>query len=267
MMKVAILAGGKGTRFFEETKYRPKPMIEVGGQPILLHIMTQLHTCGFADFAIALGYKGDFIRRWFAERDILRNDLLQHKLLREFAPIPDWSVDLVETGLETNTGGRIKALGSTLGDETFVLTWGDGVSDVDFNAVVDFHLSHGKLATMVVVHPPARFGHVELSGDLITSFREKPARAEGWINGGMFVLEPEVFDFIEGPHTQFEKEPLERLAREHELMAFRHDGFWQCMDTLHDRERLETIWATGQAPWQTWRGQGCEFSSQAAVAT
>jgi glucose-1-phosphate cytidylyltransferase len=266
-MKVAILAGGKGTRFFEETRHRPKPMIEVGGQPILLHIMMQCHACGFSDFNIALGYKGDVIRRWFSERETLRNDLRDHKLLRDFAGIPDWSVDLVDTGLDTNTGGRIKALGPHLGDETFILTWGDGVSDVDFNAAVDFHLSHGKLATMVVVRPPARFGHVEMSGDLITDFREKPARAEGWINGGMFVLEPEVLDYIAGPDTQFEKAPLETLARDQELMAYRHEGYWQCMDTLHDRIQLEDIWATGQAPWQTWRGQTCTFSSQAAVGT
>lgn len=242
-------------------------MIEVGGQPILLHIMMQLHSCGFDDFAIALGYKSDVIRRWFAERKTLQDDLQEHRLLRDFAGIPDWSVDLCNTGLDTNTGGRIKALGPVLGNGTFVLTWGDGVSDVDFNAVVDFHLAHGKLATMVVVRPPARFGHVEMSGDQITSFQEKPARAEGWINGGMFVLEPEVLDIIDGPDTQFEKEPLERLARDGELMAFRHEGFWQCMDTLHDRACLEDIWATGRAPWQTWRGQECGYSSQAAVAT
>lgn len=270
-MKVAILAGGKGTRFFEETRFRPKPMIELGGRPILWHIMMQFHAHGFSDFAVALGYKGDFIKRWFLDATVLsRNPAVRFPSAgpdADLAALNDWDVDLVETGLETQTGGRIKALGPRLGNERFLLAWGDGVSNVDFNAVVDYHRSHGKLATMVVVRPPARFGHVEMNGDQIMRFQEKPEKAEGWINGGMFLLEPEALHYIRDASTHFEKEPLENLAADGQLMAYRHEGFWQCMDTLHDRQKLEEIWATGEAPWKTWRFGACEYSSQEAVGT
>ena len=268
-MKVAILAGGKGTRFLEETQFRPKPMIRIGGRPILWHILMQFHACGYSDFAVALGYRADFIKRWFREQRVLTRPSevrVKSRSSRSLGILqPNWNVELVETGLETQTGGRIKALGPTLGQQPFILAWGDGVSDVDFQAVAAFHRDHGKLATMVVVRPPARFGHVELEGDRITTFREKPERAEGWINGGMFVLQPEALHYIADETTQFEKEPLEGLARDGELMAFRHEGFWHCMDTMHDHKRLEEIWATGQAPWQTWRSEECVFSSREAA--
>lgn len=246
-MQVALLAGGKGTRFFEETQTRPKPMIEIGGMPILCHIMMSFRQRGFSEFNVALGYKADYISDWFAR---VRE--------RDSAPEP-WrdmldrvQVNLVDTGLDTNTGGRIKALGQDLPDAPFFVAWGDGVSDVDYADVARFHAAHGKLATMVVVHPPARFGHVELDGDQITSFREKPKRAEGWINGGIFVLNPAALDYIANSDTLFEKEPLENLAKDGQLMAYRHDGYWQCMDTLHDRQVLESVWSAGQAPWCEW---------------
>lgn len=244
-MKVALLAGGKGTRFMEETLVRPKPMITIGGHPILWHIMQRFHACGFADFTVATGFKADYIANWFEQtRAELSDDGAS-----PYAALHDMTVETPDTGLDTNTGGRIKALGPLMGDAPFLLAWGDGLSTVDFRKVAAFHADHGRLATMVVVHPPARFGHVTLEGDSITAFAEKPARAEGWINGGMFVLSPQALDYIEGASTQFEKEPLENLARDGQLMAYRHDGFWQCMDTLHDRLVLEELWESGRAPW------------------
>lgn len=270
-MKVAILAGGWGTRFAEETETRPKPMIEIGGRPILWHIMMHYHACGFNDFAIALGYKGDMIKRWFVDLAQLQGDLhiqtAQGQIGRITNSAPDWNVGLIETGLYTNTGGRIKALEPTIGRERFMLTWGDGVSDVNLNALLDFHKSHGKLATMTVVRPPARFGHLELDGNQIIDFSEKPQAAEGWINGAFFVLEPEVFDYIESEETQFEKGPLERLAHEGQLMAYLHEGFWQCMDTLRDKRLLEKLLEKGNAPWVTWKDNSDEYSSPAIVAT
>ena len=244
-MKVALLAGGKGTRFMEETLVRPKPMITIGGRPILWHIMRTFHACGFGDFTIATGYKADFIANWFAETrggpDSAEG--------AAFDAMRSMNIATPDTGLETNTGGRIKALGPMMGNAPFLLAWGDGLCTVDYRKVAAYHAAHGKLATMVVVHPPARFGHVALEGDQITAFAEKPARAEGWINGGIFVLSPEALDYIDDENTQFEKQPLENLARDGQLMAYRHDGFWQCMDTLHDRLVLEELWASGRAPW------------------
>lgn len=270
VVKVAILAGGFGTRFAEETEFRPKPMIEIGGRPILWHIMMHYYAYGFTDFAIALGYKANIIKRWFVDMAELEGDLRVSphtgRVIRSPRSAPEWTVDLVDTGQTANTGGRIKALADTIGRERFMLTWGDGVSDINLNALLNFHKAHGKLATMTVVRPPARFGHVLLDGNEVVTFEEKPAAAEGWINGAFFVLEPEVFDYIDGPSTQFEKGPLQRLAREGQLMAFQHGGFWQCMDTLNDKRKLEQLWADGNAPWVTWDNVQWKYSSPAIVA-
>jgi len=269
-VKVVILAGGKGSRFAEETVFRPKPMIEIGGKPILWHIMMHYHAFGYSDFAIALGYKGDVIKRWFLDMAQMDGDLRVSTrtglVERHPASVPDWSVSLVETGAETNTGGRIKALRDTIGNEPFMLTWGDGLSNVNLDALRAFHKAHGKLATVTVVRPPARFGHVRLDSTQVLDFTEKPFASEGWINGAFFVLEPEVFDFIDGPDTLFEKEPLQRLAREGQLMAYQHAGFWQCMDTLNDKQKLEAIWASGNAPWVTWDNNSWTYSSPAIAA-
>lgn len=255
-MKVAILAGGAGTRFAEETETKPKPMIEIGGHPILWHIMMYYSTYGFRDFCIALGYKGNFIKKYMTDFAHLDGDitvlLRSGEVTRTNRLAPDWSVQLIETGLWTNTGGRIKRLGEHIGRERFMLTWGDGVSNVDLNALLEFHKSHGKLATLTAVRPPARFGHLELDEAQVVEFSEKPQISEGWINGAFFVLEPAVLDYIEGDKTQFEKEPMENLARDGQLMAYRHSDFWQCMDTIRDKKRLESIWSQGNAPWKTW---------------
>jgi glucose-1-phosphate cytidylyltransferase len=269
-VKVAILAGGFGTRFAEETAYRPKPMIEIGGRPILWHIMMHYYAFGHTDFVLALGYKSDVIKRWFKDMAELEGDMrIQPHLGRveRFAKnAPDWTVDLIDSGLEANTGGRIKSLADTIGRERFMLTWGDGVSDVNLDALLSFHRSHGKLATMTAVLPPARFGQLALDGAKVVSFQEKPRASEGWINGAFFVLEPEVFDYIDGPETQFEKAPLERLARDGQLMAYQHAGFWQCMDSLSDKLKLEQMWESGRAPWVTWDKVSCKFSSPATAA-
>lgn len=256
-MKVGILAGGLGTRLAEETTIRPKPMVEVGGKPILWHIMKHYRQHGHKDFAIALGYKGDYIKRWFIDYATLSDDLRIDTRSGSVEatssnPKPDWKVDLVETGDSTMTGGRIKRLQQYFGNETCMVTWGDGVSDIDLTALVKFHKSHGKLATVTSVRPPARYGHIEFDGDQVTSFTEKSQIHEGWINGAFFVLEPEVMDYIEGDDTMFEHAPLENLAREGQLMAYKHHDFWQCMDTLREKHILETMWSQGRAPWKTW---------------
>ncbi len=255
-MKIAILAGGVGSRLAEETEIKPKPMVEVGGEPLLWHVMKIYAHYGFDEFVVALGYKGEQIKRWMVDYCSLSSDLTVklgdgqvtvHEGERE-----DWTVNLIDTGQTTNTGGRIKRLQPHLGDGTFMLTWGDGVADIDIPALLDFHRSHGKLATLTAARPPARFGHMELDGGKVSEFSEKPQTGEGWINGAFFVLEPEIFDYIEGDDTQWEREPLESLAKDGELMAYRHYGFWQCMDTLRDRKLLEGLWATDQAPWKVW---------------
>ncbi|MBE7385925.1 MAG: glucose-1-phosphate cytidylyltransferase [Leptolyngbya sp. SIO1E4] len=255
-MKVGILAGGLGTRLAEETTEKPKPMVEIGGRPILWHIMMHYAHHGFKDFAIALGYKGEIIKKYMVDYCSFNSNLtvnLQNGSVKRHANYsPDWTVDLIDTGLYTNTGGRIKHLMPYLGNETFMLTWGDGVSDINLKELLAFHHSHGKLATLTAVHPPARFGHLELEGDQIVEFSEKPQTREGWINGAFFVLEPGIFDYITGDDTQWEKEPLERLAADGQLMAYKYIGFWQCMDTLRDKRRLESIYSTGKAPWKTW---------------
>jgi len=255
-MKVAILAGGVGSRLAEETDIKPKPMVEIGGRPILWHIMMHYYAYNHKHFVIALGYKGDVIKKYICDYCSLNSDLTVNlrtgEVVRHGGMQPDWTVDLVDTGIATLTGGRIKRLAPLLGNETFMLTWGDGVSDVNLDELVKFHRSHGKLATVTVVRPPARFGHIVMEGDRVREFTEKPQTSEGWINGAFFVLEPGIFDYIEGDNTQWEREPMERLARDGQLMAFRHTSFWQCMDTLRDKRLLEDLWQRGNAPWQTW---------------
>jgi glucose-1-phosphate cytidylyltransferase len=254
-MKVAILAGGLGSRIQEETEVKPKPMVEIGGRPILWHIMKHYGRYGHHDFVIALGYKGEVIKRYMIDYCSLHSDLTvglrNGDVVTHNGTPDDWSVDLIDTGHDTATGGRIKRLAPQLGDSTFMLTWGDGVSDIDLDKLLEFHRSHGKLATLTAVRPPARFGHLELDDDTVRDFSEKPQIGEGWINGAFFVLEPEVFDYIDDDTTQWEREPLERLARDGQLKAYRHTSFWQCMDTLRDKKLLEELWLNG-APWRTW---------------
>ncbi len=257
-MKVAILAGGLGTRLAEETEVRPKPMVEIGGHPILWHIMKHYSYFGYKDFVVALGYKGDYIKRFFSDyrhqHSNLTIDLASGTLesTRNGDDAEDWVIELIETGRDTATGGRIKRLAPVLGDGTFMLTWGDGISTVDFDSLLKFHRSHGRLATVTAVRPPARFGKLDLTGDRVVEFSEKPQLEEGWINGAFFVLEPGIFDYVEGDATQWEREPLENLAADGELMAYRHDGFWQCMDTVRDKKLLESLWDSGEPPWRIW---------------
>jgi len=258
-MKVAILAGGKGSRLAEETEIRPKPMVSIGGRPILWHIMRHYAHYGHKEFYIALGYKGEAIKRYIVDHSSLQGDLTvdlrqgqvtahangMHEL--------DWIVNLIETGDDTQTGGRIKRLAHHIGREPFMLTWGDGVSDIDLDKLLAFHKSHGKLATVTAVRPPARYGRLDLEGDRVERFAEKPQLSEGWINGAFFVLQPEVFDYIDADHIVWEREPMERLAAQGQLMAYRHDYFWQCMDTLREKHILEELWQRGDAPWKVWR--------------
>jgi glucose-1-phosphate cytidylyltransferase len=255
-MRVAILAGGVGTRLVEETEVKPKPMVEIGGRPILWHILRHYAHYGFKDFVIALGYKGEVIKKYLVDYASLNSNLTVRLGTGQVdvhgGSRPDWTVDLIDTGISTLTGGRIKRLKPYVGNETFMLTWGDGVSDVNLHELLKFHRAHGKLATLTAVRPPARFGHMVFKGDQVTEFLEKPQTMEGWINGAFFVCEPAVFDYIDGDETQWEKEPMERLAADGQLMAFRHTSFWQCMDTLRDKKLLEELWQKGDAPWKVW---------------
>ncbi len=254
-MKTVILAGGLGTRLAEETDVVPKPMVRIGGQPMLWHIMRLYAACGFNEFLVALGHKADVIKNYFLNYYYLRNDfslrVATGQLEIHDAEQDDWFVHLVDTGTRTQTGGRIKWLAGWL-DDTFMMTYGDGVADIDLRALVDFHHSHGKLATVTAVRPPARFGGLVFEGDRVAEFVEKPQIGEGWINGGFFVLEPRVLDYIDADETIFEREPLERLAQEGQLVAYRHDGFWQPMDTLRDVRLLESLWESGNVPWRIW---------------
>lgn len=256
-MKVAILAGGVGSRLSEETVVKPKPMVEIGGRPILWHILMHYSHYGLNEFVIALGYKGEYIKKYFVDYCSVESDITVKvatgDVMRHGNSHPNWTVELIDTGNATLTGGRIKRLAPYLGNKPFMLTWGDGVSNVDLHKLLEFHRSHGKLATVTAVRPPARFGHMIFNGDEVREFSEKPQAAEGWINGAFFVLEPKVLDYIEGDETQFEREPMERLAREGQLMAYRHTDFWQCMDTLRDKVLLESLWQKGNPPWQTWK--------------
>ncbi|MBA7651209.1 Glucose-1-phosphate cytidylyltransferase [subsurface metagenome] len=257
-MKVAILAGGLGARLAEETETKPKPMVEIGGRPILWHIMMHYAYYGFKDFIIALGYKGEYIKKYMVDYCRLCSNLtvnLQNgdvEIHDGGGYKADWTVELIDTGRDTMTGGRIKRLAPYLGNETFMLTWGDGVSDVNLRDLLNFHKSHGKLATLTAVRPSARFGHLNLDGDMIIEFSEKPQTSEGWINGAFFVLEPAVFDYIDGDTTMWEKKPLEQLAKDGQLVAYRHSSFWHCMDTLRDKRRLDAMWQGGNPPWKIW---------------
>ncbi len=257
-MKAVILAGGLGTRLQEETSTRPKPMVEVGGFPMLWHIMKCYEHFGVSEFVVALGYKGDFIKDYFLNYRArshsmsvcLRSGEVEMHQRDENDQIENWNLHLLDTGASTMTGGRIAKAAKFIGHEAFMVTYGDGVSDVDIAKLLAFHKSHGKLATMTAVRPPSRFGGIGLEGDAITHFEEKPQIGEGWINGGFFVLEPGVMDYIgEDPNCVFEREPLEKLASDGQLMAYRHEGFWQCMDTIRDVQLLESLWQSGQAPW------------------
>lgn len=256
-MKVAILAGGYGSRLAEETEVKPKPMVEIGGHPILWHIMMHYAHYGYDEFVIALGYKGEVIKKYMVDYCSLNSNLKVKLRTGEIETnggyMPDWTVELVDTGVPTQTGGRIKRLEPYIGYETFMLTWGDGVSDVNLHDLLEFHRSHGKLATMTAVRPPARYGHLDLNGSRVLVFSEKPQAEEGWINGAFFVLEPEVFDYIDADETVWEREPLERLASDGQLMAYKHTSFWQCMDTLREKHLLEKLWQSGNPPWKIWR--------------
>jgi glucose-1-phosphate cytidylyltransferase len=255
-VKTIILAGGLGTRLSEETSVRPKPMVEIGGQPILWHIMNIYARYGHTEFIVALGYKGEVIKDYFLNYHYLQGDLTVSLGTGMVTPLQncsrDWTVHLIDTGVNSMTGGRLHRLKDLTGKEPFLLTYGDGVSDADLGKLVAFHRSHGKIATVTAVRPTARFGGIRFDGDRVSDFKEKPQAGEGWINGGFFVFEPEIYDYLHGDDTVLEADPLERLARDGQLMAYRHEGFWQCMDTLRDRNHLEELWRK-KAPWKVWR--------------
>jgi glucose-1-phosphate cytidylyltransferase len=253
-MKTVILAGGLGTRLAEETEVRPKPMVEIGGRPILWHIMKHYASFGFNEFLIALGYKSEVIKRYFVDYYGLTGsmsiDLASGNVKNHEKDCEDWIVHLLDTGLNTNTGGRIKRLENWLQDETFMVTYGDGVADVNVHDLVAFHRATGRIATVTAVRPPARFGGVIFDGNLVAQFTEKPQIGEGWINGGFLVCEPEILRYLDGDDSSFEIDALIPLAEERQLAAYRHNGFWQCMDTLRDKRQLEDLWQRGRAPWR-----------------
>lgn len=258
-MKTVIFAGGFGTRISEESYLRPKPMIEIGGQPILWHIMKIYSRFGYNDFIICLGYKGYMIKEYFADYflhtsdvtfDLAKNKMEVHRNYAE-----PWKVTLIDTGLNTMTGSRLKKVQPYVGEEPFLLTYGDGVSDIDIKKLVDFHHDHGKLATMTAIQPEGRFGIIDFKGNQVQAFREKSSDDTGWINGGFMVFQPEIFNYIdpESNDITLEREPMETLAKENQLMAYKHSGFWQCMDTQRDKKKLEELWESGNAPWKIWK--------------
>ncbi len=257
-MKVVILAGGLGTRISEETTVRPKPMIEIGGKPVLWHIMKIYSHYGFHDFIICLGFKGYMIKEYFSNYflhmsdvtfDMKHNNMEVHERYAE-----PWKVTLIDTGMDTMTGGRIKRVAPYIGNETFMLTYGDGVSDINIFNLVEYHKKHGKLATVTATQPSGRFGALRLThSDQVASFQEKPAGDGSWINGGFFVLEPKILDYLTDDNTIFEKEPLERVASDGQLVAYKHRDFWYAMDTLRDKNHLESLWQSGKAPWKVWK--------------
>jgi glucose-1-phosphate cytidylyltransferase len=256
-LKAVILAGGLGSRLSEETVAKPKPMVEIGGKPILWHIMHIFSAYGVNEFVLALGYRSEVIKEYFLNFFALNNnisvDFATGKTTIHEGNQPRWKVHMVDTGLMTMTGGRLRRVKSWLGeDETFMMTYGDGVADVDIRALLRFHEQHGKLATVTTVRPPARFGSILFDGNRVSEFSEKPQAGEGWINGGFFVLNRKVIDFVSDDTTIWERAPMERLASEGELMAYRHEGFWQPMDTLREKKLLDDLWMGGNAPWKVW---------------
>lgn len=254
--RAVILAGGLGTRLCEETELRPKPMVEIGGRPILWHIMKIFSAQGINDFVICLGYKGYLVKEYFTNYGLHLSDVTfdfkNDTTTVHRRDVEPWKITLVETGAETMTGGRLRRVRDYLGDEPFCMTYGDGLADIDLRALIAFHLAHGAEATVTAVQPAGRFGALRMGGDLVDGFQEKPAGDGSWINGGFFVLAPRVLDRIGGDMTLWEREPLESLALDGQLRAFRHHGFWQAMDTLRDKRRLEELWASGRAPWKLW---------------
>jgi glucose-1-phosphate cytidylyltransferase len=255
-MKAVILAGGLGTRLSEETSVRPKPMVEIGGRPILWHVMKIYAAHGIMDFVVCLGYKGYLIKEYFANYFLHMSDVTfdmsKNKMEVHEGKAEPWKVTLVDTGDNTQTGGRLGRVRRYLEDSTFCMTYGDGVSDVNMKALLEFHRQHGKRATVTAVQPPGRFGAMEIDGNAVHHFLEKPKGGEGWINGGFFVLEPGVLDLISGDDTYWEKSPMETLAQQGQLQAYRHHGFWQPMDTMRDKTLLESLWVSGKAPWKVW---------------
>lgn len=256
-MKVVLLAGGFGTRISEESQFKPKPMIEIGGKPILWHIMKEYSHYGYNEFVICAGYKQEVIKQWFSEYFLYNSDItfdltkgeemIVHKKHAE-----PWKITVVDTGLNTLTGGRIKRIREFINNKTFLMTYGDGVADINIDELVKVHRENGKLATLTAVLPEGRFGVMDLEGNQVKSFREKSRDDTGWINGGYMVLEPEIIDYIDGDDTMFEREPLENLAHDGELMCYKHKGFWQCMDALRDKQKLDKLWSSGHAPWKVW---------------
>ena len=252
-MKVIILAGGLGTRLSEYTGSIPKPMVTIGGKPIIWHIMRTYSKFKHDNFFIALGYKGEVIKEYFLNYRTLNSDftvdLIDGSIETYKQDAVDWKVTLVDTGFKSMTGGRVKRMQDFVGNERFLLTYGDGVADIDLDELLEFHNNHGKMVTVSAVHPAARFGELDIHNNVVNSFKEKPQVSQGWINGGYFVIEPEFFDLIQGDSTILEKEPLEQVAEMGELMAYQHNGFWHCMDTKRDRENLELLWSSGSPPW------------------
>ena len=257
-MKVVILAGGYGTRISEESHLRPKPMIEIGGKPILWHIMKEYSSYGYNEFIICCGYKQNIIKQWFADYYLYNSDVTFYFTANNRMTVHNnvsepWKVTLVDTGLDTMTGGRIKRIQKYVGNETFLMTYGDGVSDININELVEFHKRHGKLLTLTAASLQQRFGVLDIDDEnIITSFREKSTDDGSKINAGYMVIEPEVFDYIDGDETIFEKEPMDKLLEKGQLVAYKFDGYWQCMDTKREHEKLEALWESGEAPWKSW---------------
>lgn len=256
-MKVVLLAGGFGTRISEESQFTPKPMIEIGGMPILWHILKQYSYYGYNDFIICAGYKQQMIKEWFSNYFLNNCDITfdlsnDNQITVHNRCTEPWKVTVVNTGLNTMTGGRVKRVREYIGNETFFMTYGDGVSDVDVPASLAFHKLHGKLATMTAILPDSRYGVIDFDGDRVLAFREKSQADTSWINAGFMVLEPAVLEYIKDDTIMFERQPMERIAADGQMMCFKHKGFWQCMDTLRDKIKLEDLWSTGKAPWKLW---------------